>query len=441
MAPLAEILFSLGHKVFGSDQSQSQNTRRLQSLGINVAIGHTATSVADAKTVVISSAIQAGNPDLLLAQENGARILHRSDILQMLAEKYQTIAIAGTHGKTTTAAMVAYILRQLGCDPIAAVGGEMRNFASHALTGKGSFFVAEADESDGSFTKYRPLISVITNVESDHMDYFGSVDHQLDTFAQFLQNTDKDGHAIVGWDYKLAREVGLRFERERLAFGFGIGVDVRATNYRQDGHIAKFTAIIEREAVDVSLKMVGKHNVLNALCALSVCRALELDVGTAAKALADFAGVERRLSLVHSDARLSIYDDYAHNPGKIAACIHSLRQTWPETNITVIYQPHRYSRIRTMYNESIAAFVGADRVLLLPVYAAGEANDDSYDASKYAHDIAQASSTDCTACAWAEAPVLAVDSLTESAVVITLGAGDVWKVGQEIKASLKDRSE
>lgn len=437
MAPLAEILHTKKLQVAGSDQNESANTLRLRELGVAVAIGHTEANVAEAGTLVISSAIRPDNPEYVAAQKAGVPILHRSDILKVLTDSFQTITVAGTHGKTTTTAMIAFMLHELGCKPTAAVGGDMLNFGSHALVGDGEYFVAEADESDGSFVKYRSLVSVLTNVEPDHMDYFKSVERQVEVFTEYLQNTDPDGFAIVGWDFKLARDVGVKFTGNRLAFGLGIGVDVRAINYQQQGTTATFKAIVERDQIDVSLKMIGKHNVLNALCALSVCRALDLDIKEGAKALAKFSGVGRRLSLVHANKNVTIYDDYAHNPGKIAACVQSLRQTWPDTKLVVIYQPHRYSRIRTMYNDSVAAFSGADRVLLLPVYAAGEAVDDQYKAEDYAGDIAQNSATDCQVCSWTEAAHLAVDATDAPTVILTLGAGDVWKIGQEIKKNLQ----
>ncbi len=437
MAPLAEILHNKGVSVAGSDQAESSNTIKLRELGIPVVIGHHERNATEAKTLIVSSAIRDDNPEYVAAQNNSIPILHRSDILKLLIDNYQAITVAGTHGKTTTTAMIAHILHELGCQPIAAVGGDMLNFSSHALVGDGNYFVAEADESDGSLVKYRSFISVLTNIEPDHMDYFKSVDRQLDAFSEYLNNTDRDGFAVVGWDFKLARDVGMRFAGNRLAFGFAIGVDVRAINYKQTGSTATFTAIVERDQVDVSLKMLGKHNVLNALCALSVCRALDLDIREAGKALANFAGVNRRLSLLHSNERVSIYDDYAHNPGKISACIQALRETWPATKLVVVYQPHRYSRIRTMYNESVAAFADADLVLLLPVYAAGEDMDNQYNATEYASDIAHYSATTCHTCSWQEAASMAMDAAKASTVILTLGAGDVWKIGQEIKAHLE----
>jgi UDP-N-acetylmuramate--alanine ligase len=434
MSALAELAIKGGLKVTGSDNSETATIKKLVTLGIPISPLHAADNITGAKTVVFSTAIPQDNPELLAAKKQGLQVIHRADFLAALMEGKQAITVAGTHGKTTTSAMITYVLEQLGVDPIAAIGGRMRAVGSSARFGSGSLFVAEADESDGSFLKYDPYLAILTNIEADHMDFFSSQENLEETFLQYLNKLDEDGVAIIGWDNPTSRRIGQQFAGNRLTYGFLIGSEVRGINYRIEKEEVHFSAVVERDLVDVRLKMFGKHNVSNALCALATVRALEFDVNKAAQALAEFPGVDRRLAPIFANKNLRIYDDYAHNPGKVAACIESIKEALPNHHIHAVYQAHRYSRLETMYEEMLGALEDAEFVHVLPVFAAGETTDKDFSPKKLAQDINIRGGVKALACNNFKDAVDSVRKhLTSPAVVLTIGAGDVWQVGHLLK--------
>jgi len=434
MSALAELAVKRGLKVQGSDTHDSGTVKKLVTLGINIFPDHRSSNLEGAKTVVYSSAIPSDNPELVGAKENSLEILHRSDFLKYLMLDQQAITVAGTHGKTTTAAMIAFVLDKLGMDPTVAIGGRMKALGSSARHGKGNLFVAEADESDGSFLKYSPYLSILTNVDSDHMEYFKNQEGLEAAFLKYLNNTEEDGVAIVGWDNPVSRSIGLEYTGNRLTYGFAIGSEIRAINYRLEAEFACFDAIVEHDIVAVRLKMYGKHNVSNALCALAVVRALELDVKKAAKALESFPGVDRRLALIHQDENIKIYDDYAHNPGKVAACVSALKEAFPKHKLHVLFQAHRFSRLETMYEETLGSLEDADVVYFLPVYAAGETTDKDFSPLRLAKDFSQRCDTKAIPCNnFKDAVKMVQKNLLPPAVVLTVGAGDVWQIAHKIK--------
>ena len=437
MSGLAELMHLKGMKVNGSDSKESLATKRLASLGIPVTIGQDADPIVKDDIVVFSSAIRSDHPSMTHARALGCKVIHRSDLLAELMHEKISIAVAGTHGKTTTSAMITHVLTALNLDPSAAIGGDMMPQLSPARAGKGPHFVAEADESDGSFLKYRPRVAVLTNVDTDHMDFFGSRDRLQEIFSEYLHNLDDDGVAVVGWDNPGSREVGSQFEGRRLGFGFLLGCDVRAIDYRLvDGH-ATFKAIVERDTVAVRLPMFGKHNAQNALCALAVARALELDLKSAAESLATFQGVARRMSLMLNKPQLRLFDDFAHNPGKMAACVLSLREAYPDWTIRIVWQPHRYSRLDTMYQDTIAAFRNADEVVVLPVYAAGEIPTKLYPVKDLALDISAASSTSAVGMEdFSEVTRYIRKSLSSKTVLLTMGAGSISELSHVLVREL-----
>jgi UDP-N-acetylmuramate--alanine ligase len=330
--------------------------------------------------------------------------------------------------------MLAYVLDQLGTKPSAAIGGAMQAYGGAALFGSGEYFVAEADESDGSLLKYKPYVGVLTNVDQDHMEFFKNQTQLEAVFQQYLNRIDKEGYAVIGWDHPTSRRLGSEFTGNRLAYGFIIGADVRGVQFRMEHGESRFLAVVERDQVDVRLKTLGRHNVQNALCVLAVCRALELDVKRAGEALAQFPGVARRLSLVVDRPDIRVYDDYAHNPGKIAACITSLKEAYPDRQLQVIYQIHRYSRLDTMYEDMLGAVAGADLVHILPVYAAGETTTRDYGTAKLAGDMQRLFSIKAApAKDFAGAAETVQARLVTPAVVLTVGAGDVWKAAELLK--------
>ena len=440
MSGLAEIALTLDYQVQGSDIKSSPMSQRLAVLGAKVSSEHGAEAIKGAGCVVYSSAIGPMNVELLEAQRLQLPLLHRSDFLAELLQSKTAITVAGTHGKSTTAAMITHVLDDLGVQPWAAIGGEMLRYGSTARIGKGPLFVAEADESDGSFLKYRPFIGVLTNVELDHMDYFKTPEGLVDAFAVYLKHIHPDGRAVIGWDHKLSRQIGGAYNGPRLTFGTLIGSEVRATSARTNLGRSEFTAMVERDRVSCSLPALGKHNIQNALCTLAVVRALELDVHKAAESLAGFAGVARRMAQVYAHDGIKIFDDYAHNPGKVAACVQTLKQTWPEAALHVVFQPHRFSRLETMYEATLDSLRTADYVYIVPVYSAGETTTQDFSPRRLAQDLGQRFPIKTFACAeLADAARSVLRYLGSPAVVLTVGAGDVGCVAYQLKEALHEK--
>lgn len=436
MRPLAEIAFASGYEVTGSDQSLSFNVDRLLSRNIPVMIGHNATNLPHLPCdVIISSAVKADNPELQAAKQKGYRVLHRSDLLHELLQNKKAICVSGTHGKTSTTAMLAYMLNALGLDPTAAIGGELLGLEQASFVGAGEYFVAECDESDGSFLKYDPYLTIITNIDLDHLDHYGDIEGLKTAFFNFAAKTHKDGTVIVGWDNAIVRDIINEFGGGKLAFGTRIGSEVRGTRFVSQGRSFSYEAIVDKTLVKSEVSLVGKHNFQNVLCCLSVAYALKLDLHKAARVLSHYPGASRRFSLMAEHGVTKIYDDYAHNPGKIRSCIEGARSAFPKERILVIFQPHRYSRLETMYTEFMQSFGAADEVFVLPVYAAGETTTQDFSPTRLAADIELSSKVKALAY---ETEVLKVRLIQPSlpTVLITIGAGDVWRLCQEWKEFL-----
>lgn len=440
MSTLAELAIKSGFSVQGSDSKPSDTTQHLQKIGVEVKIGHGA-HLAQAATVIYSSAIGEDNVELAEARKKGLKVLHRSEFLAGLMAGKEAITVAGTHGKSTTTAMIAHVLDELGVDPVVASGAPISRYGSAARFGKGRYFVAEADESDGSFLRYEPTIAVVTNIAPDHMEFFKTTEGLCAAFSQYLGRIVEDGYAVVGWDSPLSREVGRAFEKDRLTYGFLLGCDVRAIDYKCSNGESTFTAIVERDQIKCRLPAIGKHNVQNALAAVAVVRALGLDVKAAAAAIATFSGVSRRMSKTFDSPKLKIIDDYAHNPGKIQACLEGIRESWPEWQLQVIFQPHRFSRLETMYDEMLAALKAADVVHVLPVYSAGETTSKDFSPEALAKALVSNHGIDAIPCADFAAAARSVRNRIEyPSVVLTLGAGDVWRVADLVKDGQDDLS-
>jgi UDP-N-acetylmuramate--alanine ligase len=439
MAPLAELCHAAGLRTQGSDPTSNKSTRRLDKLGVHVFPNQDATHLPDSGTVVYSSAIPRSNPEFAAASQLSSRLLlmHRSELLAEFVNSHCSITIAGTHGKTTTSAMVAYMLNELGLKPSAAIGGRMLNYDSPALVGDSDLFVAEADESDGSLVRYRPFVSVLTNIGEDHLDNLKNLDGIKSLFSSYLEHTSAEGCAVLGWDNPHCRELGSKLIHDKLSFGFVIGADVRAYECTTDRGGAAFKAVVERDQVKCKLKLIGKHNVQNALAALAVARVLELDVQKAADCLSEFAGVARRTSLVFDSPVLSIFDDYAHNPEKISACVRSLAHAYSDRELIVVFQPHRFSRLQTMFDGLVSAFQEASMVIVLPTYAAGEASVDEFSTRRIAEAIGIASAVAAIPAENFDSAVAAIaKTVKKPAIILTVGAGDVWQCGPLIRERL-----
>jgi len=377
MSGIAEVLLNLGYQVQGSDLKESPILERLRRLGATVFIGQRAENVGDAKVVVISSAIKRGNPELEAARAAKIPVVRRAEMLAELMRLRSNIAVAGTHGKTTTTSMVAALLDAGGIDPTVINGGIIQSYGSNARLGEGDWMVVEADESDGTFVKLPATIAVVTNIDPEHLDHYGDFDGVRDAFWTFVSNIPFYGAAVCCLDHPEVQSlVGKIDDRRVITYGFSRQADVRGENLRYEAGVAVFDLIYhegeeERRVDGLRLPMPGAHNVSNALAAIAV--ALELKIGEEAikTALDEFKGVKRRFTRVGEWKGVGIIDDYGHHPVEIAAVLKAARAA-TEGRVIAVHQPHRYSRLHDLFEDFCACFNDADMVAIADVYAAGE---------------------------------------------------------------------
>lgn len=377
MSGIAEVVATLGFKVSGSDMRASKVTARLEAQGITVQIGHHADHVNGVSVVVTSSAVDSNNPEVVAAHAANIPVIPRAEMLAELMRFRYGIAIAGTHGKTTTTSLTASILAEAGLDPTFVIGGKLNSAGTNARLGDSQYLVAEADESDASFLLLQPMMAVVTNIEPDHLGtYGGDFDRLRDSFVEFLHHLPFYGRAVVCVDDVEVRDLLPRISRPVLTYGFDEGADVRATEFSQNGAQSNFTVMHKGEALPVVLNMPGRHNVQNALAAIAVAMELGASSESIQSALAKFEGIGRRFhmrgELVSAAGSALLVDDYGHHPTEVAATLTAARNSWPEKRLVTIFQPHRYSRTHDLFEDFAAALSQTDVLLLCEVYAAGE---------------------------------------------------------------------
>ena len=386
MRPLAEYSHANNLEFSGSDINESPFLNELKK-DRNVFIGHKPENIKGAKTLILSSAINENNPEYVEAIKNGINIAHRSDLLNFFLNQKKSIVVAGTHGKTSTSALLSHMLNELNQKPSAIVGGKLLNTDSFSLSGDGEYIVAEADESDGTFLKYNPFYSVITNIDIDHLDYYKNIENIVEAFTKFANNTSKDGSVLLCWDNEYCKDMAKNLERDFLSFGFSMGADVRCLEYKhvEEGLYIKIHAVYN--TIEGIVPLIGKHNVLNVLSCIALAIKLKIPPQEALEALSNYKGVMRRTETIYEGKQVKIVDDYAHNPGKINAVISSLKTAYPEKKLWVIFENHRYSRLQSMYDEILHSLNGADRVFVAPIFAAGEEVDPNYTTQSISEDI------------------------------------------------------
>jgi UDP-N-acetylmuramate--alanine ligase len=379
MGGIAEVLLNLGYAVQGSDLRESAVTRRLTRLGALVHIGHRAENVGDADVVVVSGAVADDNPEMQVARAARKPVIQRAEMLAELMRFRHAIAVSGSHGKTTTTSLIASVLAEAGQDPTFLIGGRLKSADSNGRLGAGRYLVAEADESDASFIHLQPMISVVTNIDNDHLvAYGGDLERLRHTFVEFIHNLPFYGLAVVCVDDPGVQAILPLLHRATLTYGFSPEADVRAENWVRDGLRSRFTVIRPGAApLPVILNLPGRHNVLNSLAAIAIAHDLELADAACQAALAGFEGVDRRLQVLGevslAGKRATLVDDYGHHPTEIAATLEAVRQAWPDRRLVVAFQPHRYTRTRDMIDDFADVLSAADRLLVTEVYAAGEA--------------------------------------------------------------------
>jgi UDP-N-acetylmuramate--alanine ligase len=443
MCGLAELLHNQGYRVSGSDLREGPTLERLRSLGIEVAVGHAAENLGDVHVVVYSSAVPPNNPELREAERRGVPVIPRAEMLAEAMRLKEGIAVAGSHGKTTTTSLIAHVLSSAGLDPTAVIGG--RVFApdtapSTTRLGAGDLLVAEADESDGSFLRLAPVVAVVTNIDPEHLEHYGSYEALQEAFASFANRVPFWGLTVLCLDHPGVQAIVPRMTRRTATYGFASQADLVATNVRSEAPGTRFEVRRRAERLgEVRIRLPGRHNVQNALATVSVALELDVPFATAADALSAFLGIERRFETKGIAAGVRIVDDYGHHPAEVRATLASAREVH-SGRVVVAFQPHRYTRTRDLWDDFVTAFNDADVLVLTDIYSAGEAKIPGVEAAPLAdairahghHDVRFAPNLD---------DVLAelVETAQAGDLVLTLGAGSISQVGGRLLAKLEER--
>ncbi len=442
MSGIAEVMHNLGYKVQGSDLADSANVKRLKALGIKVFIGQKAENVKDAQVVVVSSAIRPENPELMEARARFVPVVRRAEMLAELMRFRQGIAVAGTHGKTTTTSLVASVLAEGGLDPTYVIGGRLNSSESNARLGAGDYLVAEADESDASFLYLQPMIAVVTNIEADHLStYGGDFERLKQTFVEFLHHLPFYGLAVLCIDDPEVKSLLPDVARPVLTYGLTDEADIWAENIQYQGDKVIFDVNLPGGEVleGVVLPLAGRHNVLNALAALGVANELGVKGYVINHALKNFQGIDRRMqnygSVTVGGRRVMLIDDYGHHPSEVQATISAIKNGWPDRRLVVAFQPHRYSRTRDLFEDFTQVLCGLEVLILSEVYAAGEAPIPGANGRALARAVRNRGKTD---------PIFIEDVTTlpdvlsgilqDEDILLTLGAGNVGVVAASLAA-------
>lgn len=436
MSGIAEVLSNQGYKVTGSDLVQSQVTDRLKKMGVEVFIGHDASNVKAADVVVISSAVDPENPELINAKKNRIPIVPRAEMLAELMRYRHGIAISGTHGKTTTTSLIASIFGVAKLDPTYVIGGKLKSSGSHAKLGEGSYLIAEADESDASFLHLQPSVAVVTNIDADHMHtYKGDFSKLKNTFVEFLHNLPFYGLAVVCIDDENVRSILKLIGRQIVSYGLSEKADYQAVNIRHEQMQTHFEVLRPggRESLKVMVNMPGKHNVLNALAAIAVAEDEHISDEDIVEGLSGFSGVGRRFEIFEDlkvdDKKIMLVDDYGHHPQEVKATLLALREGWPEKRVVMLFQPHRYTRTQDLYDDFVSVLGQVDCLLMLDVYAAGEDIIPGADSKSLCGSIRKRGKVDPVLVGSnEEIPEFLKTMLKDGDVLLTQGAGNIGKI-------------
>ncbi|WP_027849501.1 UDP-N-acetylmuramate--L-alanine ligase [Marinospirillum minutulum] len=443
MCGIAEVLLTQGYKISGSDLKTGPVVERLAELGTKICIGHLAEHIEGADVVVVSSAINESNPEVKAALDARIPVVRRAEMLAELMRFRHGIAVAGTHGKTTTTSLIASILAEAGQDPTFVIGGRLTQAGTNARLGESRYLVAEADESDASFLHLQPVVSIVTNIDADHMSTYGGDFEKLkQTFLEFIHNLPFYGLAVMCTDDEIVTEIMPKISRPIITYGFNEAADYRAIDFKQVGREISFTVVRPGELppLAISLKIPGRHNVLNALAAIVVATDEGVDDQAIIDGLAGFQGVGRRFQLMGNfpvgEGEIMLVDDYGHHPREVEAVIKAVREGWPERRLVMVYQPHRFSRTRDLYEDFVKVLSSVDTLVLLDVFAAGEPAIPGADGRSLSGSIRQRGKLD---------PIfvdnndelenLLASVLRPGDLLLTQGAGDVGGIAQRLTAS------
>ena len=451
MSGIAEVLYNLGYKVSGSDMKESETTGRLRGQGINIAVGHKAENVKDADVVVISSAVSSYNPEVEAARTLAIPVIPRAEMLAELARLKYAVLVAGAHGKTTTTSLVASVLGEGKFDPTVVIGGKLKSIGSNARLGQGEFLVAEADESDGSFLKLSPTIAVVTNIDREHLDFFKTIDEIKNAFLLFMNKIPFYGLSILYGDNEHIKELLPKMQRRFITYGLSDNLDLVAKNIKTDGLSTTFDAVLNGKSIGIfKVPLFGVHNVCNCLAAIAVANELEMSMDDIRKALQLFSGVQRRFEIKGMVSGIKIVDDYGHHPVEIMATLRAAKEAMAQSvgerravplqqknggRLIVLFQPHRYTRTRDLFNEFCYAFTDADKVVLIDIYPAGERPIEGINSESLLKGIKNTGKDVEYVKDRTDVSNRLKQELREGDTLLTLGAGDVWKIGEEFLRS------
>ena len=439
MSGIAEVLLNSGYVVTGSDLHESEATRRLRELGARVFVGHQEENLAgNPSVVVISTAVKYANPEVLEARRRHIPVIPRAEMLAELMRMKYGVAVAGSHGKTTTTSMVAAVLSAGGLDPTMVIGGRVHMLGTNAKTGQGEFLVAEADESDGSFLLLSPTIAVVTNIDKEHMDFHQTMEKLNDNFLAFVNKVPFYGLAVLCIDDVNVRALLPKARKRFATYGLSPEADFSAENLQMSAAGVEFTALHHGKRMGkVQLRLPGRHSATNALAAIAVAHELEIPVAQASEALGQFTGIHRRFEIKGEPRGILVIDDYGHHPTEVRATIGAIRDSWKRP-LTVIFQPHRFTRTRDLFEEFLTAFEGADRLVLTEVYSAGEDPIAGMTGEALYQAIKRKGHLDVQFVADKNEIVGRIaGELKANDIALTLGAGDVYKVGEALVEKLK----
>ena len=441
MSGIAEVLLNEGYQITGSDLGSNAVTERLLEKGATIYLGHQASNIDQASVVVVSTAINADNPELMAAKELRIPVVQRAEMLAELMRFRHGIAVAGTHGKTTTTALVTQIYSEAGMDPTFVNGGLVKSAGTNARLGSSRILIAEADESDASFLHLQPMVSIVTNIEADHMDtYGGDFDTLKQTFIDFLHNLPFYGQAVVCVDDPVVRELIPRISRQVITYGFSDDADVRIENYRQEGQQGKFTVVRkDRDNLDITLNIPGEHNALNASAAIAVATEDNISDEAIVKAMLGTEGTGRRFEHLGEfdtgNGNVMLVDDYGHHPTEVDVTIKAARNGWSDKRLVMVFQPHRYSRTRDLYEDFANVLEQVDVLVMLDVYSAGEAPIVGADGRALCRTIRTRGKLDPVFVPEINSlPSVLSNLLQDGDLVLTQGAGDIGKVAKQLQA-------
>jgi len=446
MSGIAELLHNQGFKVQGSDAADSPNVQRLRDLGIPVAIGHAAEHIGDAEVVVVTSAVSDDNPELIAARERKIPVIPRAEMLAELMRMKQGIAIAGSHGKTTITSMIAHAMEVAGLDPTYVIGGRLMASGSNTRLGSSPWLVAEADESDGSFLHLSPMITVVSNIDPEHLDHYGDFETLMTAFTQFVNQTPFYGRVVLHQEHPHVASLREHVHKPITTYGSSPQADIHLIQSVSDGYGQTLSIGLhdaqhhKLQTQELYLPMPGQHNAENALAAIAVLRDLDIDWKTIQQGFKSFAGIQRRFQCFTTHNTVLV-DDYAHHPKEILATLEAARTCWPERHITVIFQPHRYTRTRDLMEDFLGCFELANELILLPVYAASEAPIEGATSEALQQGLLrrghrQVSLVDDLDAAF----ISAKDALDKDHIVLLLGAGSIGSLAVRLRQTLSENN-